>query len=638
MTMQYEPKQTSQRIVASTFIALLIQSSHLIGLSSAKPIPLNRTDFIKETRIINGNDATNGRYPYTVSLQSGNSHICGGSLIAPDVVLSAAHCEPGSVIGRSVRVNPFNLNRPNSDSAFRSISQFISHPAYGFELENDVMLIKLTSPVTDISPIRINTDTSLPTNNQLLQVMGWGTTIEDQNRPPDILQFSDVNYITNGACRGAYSPSSITDDMLCCREAGSGSCQGDSGGPLVIANDNGEDIQVGVVSWGVGCALPQFPGVYNRLSDSFGWIQQTLCSISDSPPSYFQCGGSGQPPSSSAPTRMPTQPPAVSPSAGNQVQVLLEIQMDNYPTEVGWGIRDTLLGELVYSRAPGRYQNPAVLVKEPLTLIEGRSYILIMFDQQGDGLCCNFGIGSATLYLGESADSNRILVFNDGTYSSRRETSFVASEAGLISSGGGSGGGSGTESESGLFSLLFQTDGFPDESSWGVFSENGNAMASGSLEGYNAGSIVLFTMQLPLKETYDLAIFDSASDGICCNHGFGSVSLFYGGSPDLSARVALVSGTFQSETLTSFYADDPSRGSSSGVISQGNGPFTFIFRTDQYPTENRWEIRDSNGEVIWFDYMGRWNADTDVIYNIDLTYGQQYVLRLFDNAGDGICK
>lgn len=97
--------------------------------------------------------------------------------------------------------------------------------------------------------------------------MGWGTTREGVNSPPDVLQEVEVNYISNTACKRAYGSSAVSSEMMCCREAGQGACQGDSGGPLVIKGNNGEgsDVQVGLVSWGYDCALASYPGTYLTL-------------------------------------------------------------------------------------------------------------------------------------------------------------------------------------------------------------------------------------------------------------------------------------------------------------------------------------------------------------------------------------
>lgn len=78
------------------------------------------------------------------------------------------------------------------------------------------------------------------------------------------------------ACQVFYSNEFISTDMLCAARSGKDSCQGDSGGPLIIKDESGEDTQVGIVSWGYGCADPAYPGVYSRVSESIGFIEQVV--------------------------------------------------------------------------------------------------------------------------------------------------------------------------------------------------------------------------------------------------------------------------------------------------------------------------------------------------------------------------
>lgn len=110
-----------------------------------------------------------------------------------------------------------------------------------------------------------------------LTVMGWGTTIQGTNAPPPVLQEVNVNYISNSECIPRYGPGDVTNDMMCCVEAGQGSCQGDSGGPLVIQGSSG-DIQVGIVSWGIDCALREYPGKFPIFSFAISAMYQMAAS------------------------------------------------------------------------------------------------------------------------------------------------------------------------------------------------------------------------------------------------------------------------------------------------------------------------------------------------------------------------
>jgi len=103
-------------------------------------------------------------------------------------------------------------------------------------------------------------------------VTGWGS-LGAGNQVPAILQEVNVTVISNAACKAAPRPykENINEAMLCAAAPGKDSCQGDSGGPLILL-ENRRQTLVGVVSWGVGCALPEFPGVYARVTVAMDWI------------------------------------------------------------------------------------------------------------------------------------------------------------------------------------------------------------------------------------------------------------------------------------------------------------------------------------------------------------------------------
>ena len=133
-------------------------------------------------------------------------------------------------------------------------------------------------------------------------VMGWGDTdkAEDVKTLATELLEVEVTTMTNEECALSKSTEvgwefdyngQITDNMMCAENVvDMDSCQGDSGGPLVIRQDSGDDLQVGVVSWGIGCAHNDFPGVYARISAQYDWIQKNVCEGSAAPPSSFDCG------------------------------------------------------------------------------------------------------------------------------------------------------------------------------------------------------------------------------------------------------------------------------------------------------------------------------------------------------------
>ena len=137
-----------------------------------------------------------------------------------------------------------------------------------------------------------------------MKVAGWGVTNQDSFEFPDVLMATEVDAVSNEECEasegiidGWFGPQiesyagQITDSMLCAEHIKErDSCQGDPGGPLVMEGSNGlADVQVGVVSWGFGCALDEFPGVYARVSIFYDWIREETCRRSVYPPETFKC-------------------------------------------------------------------------------------------------------------------------------------------------------------------------------------------------------------------------------------------------------------------------------------------------------------------------------------------------------------
>ena len=175
------------------------------------------------------------------------------------------------------------------------------HPDYDDDTtDNDFMLLFLKRSTTeDVDLAIVNPD--MISEGQNVTVMGWGDIDPDQDESElaNKLMEVEVTVISNEDCDASESTEpgwednyngQITDNMMCAEHVKEkDACQGDSGGPLVIRSDSGEDSLVGVVSWGVGCAHDDFPGVYSRVSAQYDWIEEQVCENSSAPPSYFKC-------------------------------------------------------------------------------------------------------------------------------------------------------------------------------------------------------------------------------------------------------------------------------------------------------------------------------------------------------------
>ncbi|XP_031416642.1 serine protease 33-like [Clupea harengus] len=258
---------------------LLLARGSLSQLDVCGQPPLN-------TRIVGGEDAPAGAWPWQASLHRGR-HFCGGSLINKDWVMSAAHCfQRTSTSGLVVYLGRQNQEGSNSNEVSRTVSRIIRHPNYNsVTFDNDIALLQLSSSVTFtnfIRPICLAAAGSTFNRGTTSWVTGWGTIREGVSLPsPQTLQEVDVPVTGNRNCFCKYNPSgiTITDNMICAGrdQGGKDSCQGDSGGPMV-SKQGSVWVQAGVVSFGIGCAEAQFPGVYARVSQYQSWINTQITS------------------------------------------------------------------------------------------------------------------------------------------------------------------------------------------------------------------------------------------------------------------------------------------------------------------------------------------------------------------------
>ncbi|XP_053371251.1 serine protease 27-like [Clarias gariepinus] len=237
------------------------------------------------TRIVGGQDASPGSWPWQVSIQRGGSHFCGGSLINKNWVLSAAHCfQRIGAASITLFLGIKNLQGTNPNMQPRSAIKIIIHPDFNSTaINNDVALVQLSSSVTFnpyVLPVCLATANSSFPDGTNAWVTGWGRIDTNVNLPaPQTLQEVKVPIVNNSACAIAYRRD-ITNNMICAGVAagGEGACYGDSGGPLVV-KINQTWFQAGIVSFGTtGCSVRGFPTVFTRVSQYQVWIESEITS------------------------------------------------------------------------------------------------------------------------------------------------------------------------------------------------------------------------------------------------------------------------------------------------------------------------------------------------------------------------
>jgi secreted trypsin-like serine protease len=259
-----------------------------------------------EPRIVGGMLASRGQFPWQVEVRNTVTFgFCGGSVIAPAAILTAAHCVDDASAS-SIRVVAGVL-RLDETGQTRGVSQINVHKDWDRDINNDIAVLELSSPVTlggDVAAIAPLTSAqgSLVAPGQMTRVSGWGSTVENGTVSND-LRFADVPVVSQTECAADYAPGSIinANRHLCAGFASGGvdSCQGDSGGPLVVRDGSGVFFQAGIVSFGNGCARPGFPGVYTRVSNYLSFIQPFLSTAPTPTPGpvgelpVFTAGGCG---------------------------------------------------------------------------------------------------------------------------------------------------------------------------------------------------------------------------------------------------------------------------------------------------------------------------------------------------------
>uniref|UniRef100_A0A8C3VS76 chymotrypsin n=1 Tax=Catagonus wagneri TaxID=51154 RepID=A0A8C3VS76_9CETA len=249
----------------------------LVGTAFSCGIPAIQPVLTGLSRIVNGENAVPGSWPWQVSLQDRTGfHFCGGSLISEEWVVTAAHC--GVRTSDVVVAGEYDQASDAEDIQVLKIAEVFKNPKFSFiTIRNDITLLKLATPARfsrTVSAVCLpSADDDFPAG-QLCATTGWGKTKYNALKTPDKLQQAALPIVSNADCK-AYWGSKVTDVMICAGASGVSSCMGDSGGPLVCQKD-GVWTLAGIVSWGSNICSTSTPAVYARVTKFIPWVQQIL--------------------------------------------------------------------------------------------------------------------------------------------------------------------------------------------------------------------------------------------------------------------------------------------------------------------------------------------------------------------------
>ncbi|WP_112273405.1 S1 family peptidase [Lentzea terrae] len=260
------------RSLLGAALAAATLSMACVSVAEAAPTPTPDGEF--GTQIVGGTRASTSTYPWVVYLAtSSGSQYCGGTLVAPNKVVTAAHCTVGDSPS-AVRVVAGRDDKSSTAGTVARVTKIWIHPSYTDVTRGyDVSVLTLDRNLSQ-TPLKFATsaDSALYAAGTSSTILGWGTTSSGGSASRYLLK-ATVPLTSSSTCSSAYAGDFNATHMVCAgyTQGGTDTCQGDSGGPLVAGGK-----LIGITSWGEGCAAAGYPGVYARVSTYATQIQAQI--------------------------------------------------------------------------------------------------------------------------------------------------------------------------------------------------------------------------------------------------------------------------------------------------------------------------------------------------------------------------
>ncbi|XP_003465454.3 glandular kallikrein, prostatic [Cavia porcellus] len=238
-----------------------------------------------QSRVIGGQECARDSHPWQAAVYHFSDIKCGGVLVDPQWVLTAAHCINDHY---QIWLGRHNLFDDENTGQHIHVSQSFPHPDFNMSLlephsdspdddySHDLMLLRLKEPAQITGSVQV---LALPTQEvqpgTMCLALGWGSIEPDAGHPvfPDELQCVDLEILPSKNCKDAHV-AKVTDTMLCAGHlvGGKDTCMGDSGGPLVC-----DGVLQGIISWGHNpCGLPDTPSIFTKVTEYHEWIKKTM--------------------------------------------------------------------------------------------------------------------------------------------------------------------------------------------------------------------------------------------------------------------------------------------------------------------------------------------------------------------------